>query len=125
MKKCTWCGKEYPDDAVVCALDQMELKSDQPEPSADSDNCSAAKPDPADEGLDVPEGYIQLGSFDPFDAAGLLRRYKQDGIRFLIDRVETSVVAVRGLSKRSLIQICVHNDDFERASKILAEDWKV
>ncbi len=27
MKKCTWCGKEYPDEASVCALDQQPLTS--------------------------------------------------------------------------------------------------
>ena len=25
MKKCTYCGKEYPDDAAVCAVDQQPL----------------------------------------------------------------------------------------------------
>ena len=25
MKKCTWCGAEYPDEAKVCALDQTAL----------------------------------------------------------------------------------------------------
>jgi hypothetical protein len=27
MKKCPYCGKEYPDDAVVCELDQNPLAS--------------------------------------------------------------------------------------------------
>src|ERR1700722_7366901 len=26
MKKCDYCGKEYPDDASVCALDQQPLR---------------------------------------------------------------------------------------------------
>jgi hypothetical protein len=25
MKKCTYCGKEYPDEATVCQLDQQPL----------------------------------------------------------------------------------------------------
>ncbi|MBI5387013.1 MAG: hypothetical protein HZA90_20255 [Verrucomicrobia bacterium] len=25
MKKCTWCGKEYADDAMICSLDQQTL----------------------------------------------------------------------------------------------------
>jgi hypothetical protein len=28
MKKCTYCGKEYPNSATVCAVDQQSLVSD-------------------------------------------------------------------------------------------------
>jgi hypothetical protein len=31
MKKCSYCGAEYPDDAVVCAFDKTSL--DNPPPS--------------------------------------------------------------------------------------------
>ncbi|HWW01670.1 MAG TPA: hypothetical protein VNZ64_18370 [Candidatus Acidoferrum sp.] len=31
MKKCTWCGKEYPDDAEVCAIDGEALKGNEPQ----------------------------------------------------------------------------------------------
>lgn len=31
MKKCTWCGKEYPDEAKVCAQDQQPLESLKPD----------------------------------------------------------------------------------------------
>lgn len=27
MKKCTYCGKEYPDEAVVCAIDGYALQA--------------------------------------------------------------------------------------------------
>ena len=30
VKKCSYCGAEYPDDAVVCPLDQTSLDSSQP-----------------------------------------------------------------------------------------------
>jgi hypothetical protein len=32
MKKCTYCGKEYPDDATVCVLDEQPLKRVGPPP---------------------------------------------------------------------------------------------
>jgi hypothetical protein len=32
MKKCSYCGKEYPDDAVVCAVDQNPLVPAKPKP---------------------------------------------------------------------------------------------
>ncbi len=31
MKKCSYCGAEYPDDATVCATDQTPLDSPSPE----------------------------------------------------------------------------------------------
>ena len=34
MKKCSYCGAEYPDDAVVCAVDQTSLDSPPPSPSS-------------------------------------------------------------------------------------------
>lgn len=34
MKKCTYCGKEYSDEAVVCERDGMSLASDNLKPPA-------------------------------------------------------------------------------------------
>src|SRR6478736_2801392 len=40
MKKCTWCGKEYPDDVKLCAIDHQPLQPIEraiaPEQSPDS-----------------------------------------------------------------------------------------
>ena len=128
MKKCTYCGKEYPDEAEVCAIDQSLLESDAPVLSAEAEDIrkdSSALPIQADEGLDVPDGFQNFGSFDPFEAAQLLRRFEADGIRFMIDRIEKSVETSRGIRKQALIQVYMHNDDYARAGKILSEDWKV
>jgi len=42
MKKCSYCGKEYPDDATICIVDQQPLQEvhppllNRPAPSADT-----------------------------------------------------------------------------------------
>jgi hypothetical protein len=38
MKTCSYCGKEYPDDAVVCELDQQPLVFSKPRPLTHSPN---------------------------------------------------------------------------------------
>lgn len=42
MKKCKYCGKEYPDDVIVCAVDQQPLDGMQPEIISDQDKSPSA-----------------------------------------------------------------------------------
>jgi len=132
MKKCPWCGQEYADEVSVCALDQNPLKSSNPAPRVEG--CAESQidcaepselPSSQDEEKDVPEGFRYLGGFDASEAARLLRRFEDAGIRFQIDRVERRVPTARGVRNMSLIEIYVHQDDDERAGKIFTADWKV
>ncbi|HXS67216.1 MAG TPA: hypothetical protein VN761_00135 [Candidatus Polarisedimenticolia bacterium] len=43
MKKCTYCGQEYPDDATVCAIDQQPLVSDAPSQAEPQKESAAPK----------------------------------------------------------------------------------
>ena len=45
MKKCSYCGAEYPDDAAVCLIDQTPLEipgEPPPPPSKRTENYSAS-----------------------------------------------------------------------------------
>jgi hypothetical protein len=33
MKQCTYCGKDYPDEASICAIDEQPLREIVPAPS--------------------------------------------------------------------------------------------
>jgi hypothetical protein len=42
MKKCTWCGKDYPDEAELCEIDQQPLEGGEP-PQAEPPSPGGAK----------------------------------------------------------------------------------
>jgi len=128
MKKCTDCGKEYPDETQVCAIDQEPLQSDAPTPASESEITIQTPTEisvPINGESDLPEGFSRLGIFDPFEANRMLQRFEADSIRFLIDKVEKQVVTARGIWKTNLIEICVHQDELERANRIMTADWQV
>jgi hypothetical protein len=134
MKKCPWCGREYPDEVAVCAIDQNPLESSSSNPAPPAEalvkpqiDCAESSdlPSPKDEETEVPEGFRYLGGFDALEAGRLLRQFEDAGIRFQIDRVERRVPTIRGFRNMSLIEIYVHQDDDERAGKIFTADWKV
>jgi hypothetical protein len=128
MKRCTYCGKEHPEEALICAIDHEPLLSDIPTPNSDSevDQLEAIEtPIQVDDETEVPAGFRCLGKFEPFEASRLLKRFETDGIRFVIDRIERSVETGRGFRIVGLIEIDVHQDDYETANNILLEDWKV
>jgi hypothetical protein len=84
-----------------------------------------------DEMTEAPDGFCRLGSFDVFEAERLLKQFEESGIRFQINKVEGQVFTSGGLtrgtgySKTTLIEIFVHKDDEQKATKILTADWKV
>jgi hypothetical protein len=135
MKKCPWCGKEYPDEVSACVVDQSPLESrdpvpapavSQPEDTRVSGVESSKAPGQEAEGAAAPDGFRSLGVFDAFEADRLLTRFLEAHIRFQIDRIErrerggsTSYRAV------GYIDIFIHVDDYEKASQILTADWKV
>lgn len=78
MKKCSYCGKEYPDDTVVCAVDQNPLTAGVTERDNLVSSRQSAKQTTACPACGALDGYkptIELrGSFSlvAFLAGGLL-----------------------------------------------------
>jgi hypothetical protein len=134
MKKCSWCGKEYSDDASICAIDQSPLMSDSPTAAVPATG-SVPSAEPAfrvqlekrvlSDESNGEDGFLSLGQFDAFEAARLLRRFETEGIQFRIDEVQRSAITARGVRRTDAIEIYVHQDDQGKANSILTEDWKV
>ena len=87
MKKCPWCGKEYPDDVKICTLDHYELEprdlpapvSEKIEPVPEDELPWDTANTPAEETGD-PAEFIWLTTLEPFEADRLLNRLEAQGI---------------------------------------------
>jgi hypothetical protein len=44
MKRCTYCGKEYPDEAAVCSIDQQSLTCCTPSPTTSTPQFARRHP---------------------------------------------------------------------------------
>ena len=128
MKRCTYCGKEYSDDAVVCAIDQEPLDSDQPDPSAALFTNSSASSNsiPSVNDIELPDGFIPLEIVDPEDAPRIIQRLQYADIHGIIATTEMLAEPdSRGSRKKTFIYFAVHTKDEERARKIIFDDCKV
>jgi hypothetical protein len=134
MKKCPWCGKEYPDDVKICALDHNILEPCDPvvapaqetlEPVPEDELPWDAEATLAQDKGD-PAEFVLLATLEPFEADRLLNKFEDQGIPFQIDRVEQQITQNRGgIRKIGFIQVFVRRADRQKASGIYTADWKV
>jgi hypothetical protein len=79
----------------------------------------------ADESSD--EEFRSFGRFDPFEAERLLSRFQETGIRFQVDP-ESIIAPNRGWTRfyrYNFVEIFVHQEDEERARRILGEKLRL
>jgi hypothetical protein len=149
VKKCSYCGKEYPDDAQVCAIDLTPLESTDPIPRevADStssgDNSARLRQElefdrevadvlepppnraPGDETNSEPDEFREIATLSGHEAGLLLDQLTEAGLRFEIDRVERIIKSPARDRKVDYIRVYVHRDDYDKAFKIYSADWQV
>lgn len=110
MKKCPYCGKEYPDEALVCAIDETELLSDNPEPK-----------------LKDPDSELSLvivGTYRTVvDATLVMTRLQAAGIEACIPEEYTPQIFWNIIpSPLESVTVRVAAKDYEEARRILADD---
>lgn len=59
MKKCPWCGKEYSDDATICAVDSHPLRR----PDGSEIPPTSASTEPPAKGMDAATRQMVIGGF--------------------------------------------------------------
>jgi len=130
MKRCPYCGAKYPNDATVCVTDGTELEDlDAPKPSPPPPTPEAEdlkiETGPMNDGGEAPEGFVCLGSFEPFDADRMLQQFTAANLRFQIDRGDRRIMLRGAYRWTGVIEIFVHKEDYDPAFKIMSADWKV
>jgi len=134
MKRCSYCGARYSDDATLCAIDHRPLESSNPAPApakAEHDVLKKAQPDQIPEAENIPiprpEDFRCLWYIDAVDADTLLKQFSDAGIRFKLVVHENGRHwdSYGGYLPVDKIDVHVHWDDEEKAMKIIAADWQL
>lgn len=123
MKRCPYCGKQYSDDATVCAVDGQSLDAPEERKNAAGEGNSEQND----------AGFSRLGKFNVLDAEHFLKRFEEENIRFEINRDDSfmremsPVTAMLGgySGMAPMIEIFVRREDAEKAKAIINEDAKV
>jgi hypothetical protein len=114
MKTCPYCGAEYPDDAVECAIDHTPFE--QP-------GGSAPDPDGQPSDSDRPDDLVTLVTCDTLVKADLVvSRLRAAGIEtFLPDEHLLQVVAWN-LNTYGYVRVQVARKDYDVAKALLSEN---
>jgi hypothetical protein len=137
MKKCPWCGKEYPDEILVCAIDQNPLESSDAAPASASDKSATDSADVTDafsfRDASRPDIYEFFGTYSNEDARLLLDAFVSDDIDYTFDLDKMGIQDISAFQAANGgtfgagvgIAIGVHIDDCDQASAIRQRVLKI
>ena len=124
MKKCSYCGAEYPDDAVVCPIDHTPF-----EPPAEPPPPKAREPEyrfPPLSADDRQKDFVTLVTCATLPAADIiLGRLQAAGIEASIPDESLMNVMGGALTAFGNVRIQIAPKDYDEAKELLSDIYAV
>jgi hypothetical protein len=124
MKKCSYCGAEYPDDAVMCAIDHMPFERPAEPPPPEPKRPEYRFPPISAE--DRQKDFVTLVTCATLPAADvILGRLQVAGIEGSIPDESLMNVMGGGLGAFGFVRIQISPADYDAAKELLSDIYDV
>ena len=128
MKKCSYCGAENPDDAVMCAIDHTPFERPAEQPASPS-TPEPKKPEyrfPPISAEDREKDFVTLVTCATLPAADIiLGRLEAAGIEASIPDESIMNVMGAGLGAFSFVRVQIATKDYDAAKELLSDIYDV
>ena len=124
MKKCSYCGAEYPDDAVICAVDHTPFERPaEPPKSEEPKEPQYRFPPLSDE--ERQHDFVTLVTCTTLPAADvILGRLEAAGIEASVPDESISNLMGGGLSAFGFVRVQVASRDYDAARELLSDIYE-
>lgn len=129
MKKCSYCGAEYPDDAKMCAVDHTPF-----EPAADSKSGTEKPDEPKEPEYRFPpiseeerqKDFVTLVTCTNLPAADVIvGRLEAAGIEVSIPDESLMNNLGGGLAAFGFVRVLIATKDYDAARELLSDIYEV
>jgi hypothetical protein len=129
MKKCSYCGAEYPDDAVICAVDHTPFERPAGLPGTEA----SEPPEPKEPEYRFPplseeerkHDFVTLVTCTTLPAADvILGRLEAAGIEASVPDESISTLMGGGLSAFGFVRVQVASRDYDAARELLSDIYE-
>ena len=128
MKKCSYCGAEYPDDAVICAIDHTPFERPAEQP-AEASTPEPKKPEyrfPPISAEDRGKDFVTLVTCASLPAADIiLGRLEAAGIEASIPDESMMNMMGGGLGAFGFVRVQIATKDYDAAKELLGDIYDV